>query len=187
MKLWRIFNFLLFIPILTGCGSDDKFETAEKNEISFSPTVCTYSIMPTYGTPIDLITLNIQVNDNNTIDVFCSDFSDYNGSEKVELDYIYGETFEISEDQKQNIITEIKENKINKLENCGDDNSSDGSYKYIYLYDSNGEIIHSCGGLNPYNNRFENTVETILNVLPENTTKDICSKSEDVVKELISE
>ncbi len=187
MKLWKLFNFLLFIPLFIGCDSDTTFETAEKNEIAFSPIVCTYSVMPTCWTPIDCITLNVQVNNDNTVDVFCSDFSDYIGSEEVNLDYIYGETFEISEDQKQNIITEIKENKINELENCGDENSCDGSYRYIYLCDADGESVHSCGGLNPHNNRFEKTVESILSVLPENTTKDIRSKSEEIIGNLMSE
>lgn len=39
--------------------------------------------------------------DNNTVEVYCGDFKDPVDGEKITVDYIYGETFEITEKQRR--------------------------------------------------------------------------------------
>jgi hypothetical protein len=209
MKFRKLFTAVLLTVLFTGCGADaSKDESQEEisssirpdsstsslskdesqEEISYTPIVCRYTVTPTCWTAFDCISLNIEVRDNNTVEVYCSNFSyTIDPETTVTLDYIYGETFDITEAQKQNIISVIEKNRINKIKNCGDDDSCDGSYQYISLCDSDGKTVHNCGGLNPYNQEFENTVDEIMKVLPEDTTTDIRSKSEDVLKEYLTE
>lgn len=157
--------------------------TVEKSaDISYSPIVCKYTSRTGYGTPVDCITANIQINDDDTVTVFYSDFLDRADSETIiSLDYIYGETFDITEDQKQDVITAIQENNILHISECGDESSCDGGYCYIYLFNGEGEAVHSCGGFNPYIDEFRNTETAIREVLPDHTLKDIHNKAEKVL------
>lgn len=171
--------------LLTGCGSS--VSEPEDENIAYSPIVCSYSNMPSYGTVIDFITTNIVVYDNNTVEVYCGDFSDTTvGEEGIELDYIYGETFEITQEEKENIIEAIKRNRIAKLSDC-DSQSDDGSYSYIYLYDENGERIHSCGGLNPEKKRFQDMKSAIRELLPEDVIPAVRQKATEELAEYLLE
>lgn len=182
------FALLYLIVFMTGCEALSETKSSSNDEISFSKVVCKYSSTPSYGTVTDFITLNIIVKDDNIIEVYCGDFSDKIDSEtEINIDYIYGETFNISKEQKQSIITAIEENKIDKLTECGDENSCDGSYRYISLFDSNGEEVHKCGGLNPSNEEFENVYDSILKVLPTDAIKNIYKKSEEILKKQLLE
>lgn len=182
------FAFFYLIAFMTRCGADSNTKEFGEDEVSFSPIVCKYSSMPSYGTVIDFITLNIVVKDDNTIEVYCGDFSDkIDADTEVNIDYIYGETFNISEEQKQGIITAIEENEIDKITECGDENSCDGSYRSISLFNSDGEEIHNCGGLNPSIDKFENVYDSILKVLPKDFIKAICEKSDEALKDQLLE
>lgn len=99
---------LLLAVLLTGCQPTAP-KTISKSEkamdIAYSPIVCKYSVHPGWGSVIDCISTNIQINDDNTVTIFYGDFWD--PTDYVSLDYIYGETFEITEEQKQSIVTAI--------------------------------------------------------------------------------
>lgn len=177
----RLWISLLIVVFLMGCQPAASL-TEKSADISYSPIVCKYSSHTGYGSIVDCITANIQINDDNTVTVFYSDFWDRINSETIiSLDYIYGETFDITEDQKQDVITAIQENNILNISECGDKNSCDGGYCYIYLFDAEGEVAHSCGGLNPPIDEFQNVRTAIHELLPENALKDIHNKAENVL------
>ena len=73
------------------------------------------------------------------------------------------------------------------MKNCGDEESCDGDYSYIRLFDVNGEKVHSCGGLNPSNKKFTNAKNAIFSVLPEGTFRDVHNKATDVLIEYLIE
>ncbi len=159
MKKALLFIMLAFF--LAGCSR-------EPDGIAYSPIVCEYSTTPTFGTAVHCISTNMRVYADNTVEVYCGGFYDRNaGEDGISVDYIYGQKFEITEVDKQSIIAVIKRNNISELSDCGDEDSCDGSYSYIFLFDENGEQVHSCGGLNPDNNRYRNVVEAVTGVLPE--------------------
>lgn len=162
------------------------YDAVSMSKISYSPVVCEYSSSPAYGRTIDFFSTNIKVMDNNTVEVYCGDFKDTVDGEEITVDYIYGETFEITEKQKQKIVDLIKENRINLLGDCST-NSCDGSYRYIKLFDEEGECVHSCGGLNPSKNRFVKTENAIFELLPEDAYRNIREKAEDVLLEFLLE
>lgn len=177
---------LLLAVLLTGCGptASKTISKSEKKamDISYSPIVCKYSVHPGWGSVIDCISTNIQINDDNTVTIFYGDFWDPTNFETtVSLDYIYGETFEITEEQKQSVITAIQKNKIYKIGDCGDKDSCDGGNSYIYLFNADGEVVHTCGGYNPHIDQFENTRTAILDVLPENALRDTDNKTTEVL------
>lgn len=155
----------LFTQLWTGCGTED-------SNISYDTVVCEYTIAPTCWTVIDCIYTHVRINADNTVEIYCTDFLDRSSSgEEIRMDYIYGETIEITEEAKQSVIDALEKNRIAKLSDCGDENSCDGSYEFIALFDENEEAVHSCGGLNPSNKRFNNASESIMDALPEGTYK----------------
>ena len=162
------------------------YDAVSMSDVLYSPVVCQYSCKPVYGRTIDFFTINIKVKDDNTVEVYCSDFKDTVDGEQITVDYIYGETFEITEKQKQEIIDVVKKNKINILGDCST-NSHDGSYEYIKLFDKDGECVYSCGGLNPSNNRFVKTSEAIFELLPKDAYEDIRKKAGDILLEYLLE
>ena len=173
---------LLLAVLLTGCrptASKTVSKSEKAMEISYSPIVCKYSVQPGWGSVIDCISTNIQINDDNTVTISYGDFWD--PTNYISLDYIYGETFEITEEQKQSVITAIQKNKIYKIDDCGDINSCDGGYSYIYLFNADGEEVHSCGGYNPHIEQFENTRTAIATVLPENALRDTKDKATEIL------
>lgn len=124
---------LIIMILLTGC-------TYDEGNVSSSPIVCEYTTTPSCWTVVDCISTNIRIYDDNTVEVYCGDFYDDLGyDEELTIEYIYGEKFEITEEQKQSVISALRKNKISKLSDCGDEDSCDGSYSYIVLFDENGE------------------------------------------------
>jgi len=191
MKKYIGLLFIIISAILIGCSSDDDKVSNDKNDkkadnkskISYESVVCEYTSMPTCWTAIDFISTNIKIYADNTVEVYCGDFHD-NG---IEVEYIYGETFEITEEQKEFVINAIKKNKIEKIENCGDEESCDGDFSYISLFDENGEAVHSCGGLNPSNKKFSNAKKAIFSVLPEDAFRDVHDKATEVLIDYLLE
>ena len=183
MKKYIVLLFGLSSILLVGCSSDDIKKANNKSNVSYETVVCEYTSQPTCWTAIDFISTNIKIYADNTVEVYCSDFQD----NEITVDYIYGETFEITEEQKQYVIDAIKKNKIEKMKNCGDEESCDGDYSYIRLFDVNGEKVHSCGGLNPSNKKFTNAKNAIFSVLPEGTFRDVHNKATDVLIEYLIE
>ena len=172
--------FLITVMVLMGCGA--------KSEVSYAPIVCEYSDYPTCWTSIDCISTNIRIYDNNTVEVYCGDFDDrLSPTETISMDYIYGETFEITEEQKQSVIEALKKNKIEKLSDCSDKDSCDGRYSYIYLFDANGEKVHQCGGLNPHSENWGAAYTAIRAVVPEGAVSDVRSKSEEILIDYLLE
>lgn len=180
MKRKILIYILLITVLLTGCAK------VSESEISYSPVVCQYSSTPNYGMIIEFFSFNIKVLDNNTVEVYCGDFKGKANGEEFTIDYIYGETFEITEEQKQKVIDTIKKNRISALGNC-DTYSCDGADCYIMLFNENGKVIHTCGGLNPDKKRFVRTEDVLFDLLPEGTYSDIREKSVDALIEYLVE
>ena len=190
MKKSVRFLAVIGMAFLMGCSHDDNVSVKTINnrdngndEISYETVVCEYTSIPTCWTALDIISTNVKIYADNTVEVYCGDFED-NG---IEVAYIYGETFEITEEQKQDVIDAIKKNKIYKIKNCGDEDSCDGSYSFINLFDEKGEVVHCCGGLNPSNKKFQNAKNVIFSVLPEDTFKDVHNKATEVLIEYLIE
>lgn len=175
-----LFLLSCVVIIVSGCSK------VSKSEISYSPVVCQYSTSPNWGMTIEFFSFNIKVMDNNTVEVYCGDYEGRANGEEFTVDYIYGETFEITEEQKQEIIDIIKKNKISWLGDCSS-LSTDGSDSYIMLFDENGEVIHTCGGLNPERKRFVKTKDALFDLLPEGTYSDIREKAKTVLIEDLAE
>ena len=143
--------------------------------IAFSPVVCRWEITPCYGTLLDCITTSVEVYSDNTVKVYCGGFSDGEAS----MDYIYGESYEITEEQKQSVIDAIKDNEVYTLGDCGDYDSCDGATQYIRLFDKDGKEAYTCGGLNPFVDRFSNTVKVIKGILPEKVVAEVNAKARE--------
>lgn len=196
-----IIPFMFVVLLLCGCGDKVERDGSDPSELITSNTsttekdsdndnvsiVCEYTSIPTGGFITERITLNIRVLSNNTVEVYCTDFSTEINGEEVTIDYIYGETFEITNKQRKELISIIRENRIASLGDCSSD-SYDGSYLYIKLFDKDGEVIHSCGGLNPMEMEFHETREAIFELLPDMYTSfRIRSDAEQKVAEYLSE
>ena len=52
------------------------YDAVSMSDVLYSPVVCQYSCKPVYGRTIDFFTINIKVKDDNTVEVYCSDFKD---------------------------------------------------------------------------------------------------------------
>lgn len=180
MKKYLIL-FILISILLTGCAADD-------NGVSYAPVVCEYTSTPTCWTVVDSISINIKIYDNNTAEVYCGDFYDRLGyDEEISIEYIYGETFEITEEQKQSVVKALRKNKIAQLSDCGDKDSCDGSTAYIILFDENGEEVHYCGGLNPYGEKYSAAVGAIWEVLPEGKVYEVRDKATEILTDYLLE
>lgn len=188
MKKCAILLLIIVSTILAGCSSDDeKVNDDNKGNVSYETVACEYTSQPTCWTAIDCISTNIKIYADNTVEVYCGDFYDRIATGEITVDYIYGETFEITEEQKQSVIDAVKKNKIEKIGKCGDEESCDGSYSFINLFDANGEVVHICGGLNPSNPKFTNAKNAIFSVLPEDAFRDVNDKATEVLVDYLLE
>lgn len=178
---------VIMAAILCGCTTEKKVMADE--DISYAPVVCEYTTTPVCWTVVDCISTNIKIYNDNTVEVYCGDF--FGGSiyedDRLEIEYIYGETFEITEAQKQFVIETLEKNEIAQIEDCGDNESCDGSYSYIRLFDEDGETVHSCGGLNPYDKNFTESTSAIFSVLPKGTVGNVRNKATDILVDYLLE
>ena len=179
MRLKKIIALLAVAILCTGCANgqnngqtngnentsmDETKETQEAYINSY--IICEYTSAPAYGRNIDFFDMHIRILADNKVEVYFDNFDAMVDGKKITLDKFYTETYEITEEQKQGIIDAIEENDIKTLGDCGTD-SCDGSYMNIYLYDENGQISYSCGGLNPIVERFMNVREEIFQLMPD--------------------
>ena len=185
------------VTALAGCGQsipvpsvpEQSFSNQSANGqstpegIAFSPVVCRWEITPCYGTLLDCITTSVEVYSDNTVKVYCGGFSDGEAS----MDYIYGESYEITEEQKQSVIDAIKDNEVYTLGDCGDYDSCDGATQYIRLFDKDGKETYICGGLNPFVERFENAVHAINGILPEKAVAEVNAKAREKLERYLLE
>lgn len=169
----------LFMMLFTGCVRVEQKE--EELGVSYSNIVCEYYGGPTYGMIEEMFAMHITVYGNNTVEVWTGPF---NYQDEV-LEVIYSETFEITEEQKQDMIDTIRDNRIIELGDIGDPESCDGGDYYIRLFNENGEKVHSCGGTNPFNDNFSTVRDMILELVPLNDRNRIRKESSLITREMI--
>lgn len=149
----KILVFLAAVMLfagLTGCT-----QSGEQDKISFSKVICRYELHPSFS---DNPSINYLVYADNTV-VRSVEFSPE--------EYIEEKRYTISEEQKQTILDAIRQNRLWNLGNCSNNDATDQSFEYIILFDETGEKVHTCGGYNPTNKRFQNAAAVILqNVQP---------------------
>lgn len=143
----------------TGCSSVEKKE--EEMSVSYSNIVCEYYAYSVYGMMQEDFPTHITVYSNNTVEVWTGPFY-YQGEQ---LEVIYSETFDITEEQKQELILAIRENRIIELGDIGNPESCDGGDYYIRLFDAEGNKVHSCGGYNPVDERFDSVRDMIQDLV----------------------
>ena len=173
---------VMSLVFLTGCSINHYVNSGNDN-ISYEPVVCQYTSTPTCWTAIDFISTNIKIYGDNTVEVYCSDFYD-NG---ITVEYIYGETFEITEEQKQEVIDALKKHRKGLLQEKGDEDSCDGDFSNIVLFDENGEAIYCCGGLNPSGKSYKQVKSVIFSVIPEDAYRDVHKKATKVLVDYLIE
>ena len=149
MKKIKTLCLLLITILFIGCR--------EKMTINDNYTkIVEYSSQTSWGMVEDFYELHLCVNNNNTIEIYGT--FDENG---IEIDYIDGIIVNITEEEKNEIISIINKNNYMTIPNNVGTKSSDGSYHYLRFYDESGDIIKECSGLNPTNKRFCNIEESI--------------------------
>lgn len=188
MKMKRLISLLVVLILCVGCSKDKGNNASNEPQTEYinSPIICQYTSTPSYGHTLEVFDFCIKVMDDNKVEVFCTNFRDIVDGEKIKADNFYSETYEITEDQKKAIKDILEENDIKTLGDCGTD-SCDGSYLHIYLYDENGKISYSCGGLNPSTKRFKNTSEAIFQLLPEDIYHTVTEKGQEALVEYLKE
>ena len=188
MKIKKLISLLIVLVLCVGCSKDKGNNASNEPQTEYikSPIICQYTCSPNYGHTLEFFDFCIRVMDDNKVEVFCTNFRDIVDGEKIEVDNFYSETYEITEEKKQEIIDILEENDIKSLDDCSTD-SCDGSYEDIYLFDENGEISYSCGGLNPTNKRFVNTSEAIFQLLPEDIYHTVTEKGQEALIEYLKE
>lgn len=177
----NIFIMCLFLlaGLFTACTTVEQQE--EELGVSYSNVVCEYYGGPTYGMIEEMFSMHIKIYGNNTVEVWTGPF-DYKGEV---LEVIYSETFEITEEQKQDLIDTIRENRIIELGDIGAPESCDGGDYYIRLFDENGEKVHSCGGTNPLNENFSAVWDMIYELVPREDRNRIRKESCMITREMI--
>lgn len=174
---------LIIVIMLMGCATEEN-----KVDFAYAPVVCEYTTAPTCWTVVDCISTNVKVYANNTVEVYCGDFYDSLGlGEEISIEYIYGETFKITEEQKQGIIDVLEKNKKALFAEEEEDDVCDGDFSYIILFDENGEKVHWFEGTGKYGENFRHIKEKMDSVLPEKTVVNVRDKSTEVLVDYLLE
>ncbi len=196
MKKCVALLLIIVSTILAGCSSDDYKvnnhnngkKADNKSNISYETVVCEYTVRPNCWTVVDCISTNVKVYADNTVEVYCSNFYDnIRPDEELSIEYIYGETYEITEEQKQEIVDMLEKNKRKLFAKEREDDICDGDSSYIILFDENGEKVHWCSGLNAYGEVFRLTKEKIFSVLPEKTVENVRDKATEILIDYLLE
>ena len=184
----KLILLLVVMILCVGCGKEkgNNIDNEPQTEYINSPIICEYTSSPAYGHELEFFDFCIRVMDDNKVEVYCTNFEDRIDGEEIKVENFYSETYEITEEQKQEIIDILEENDIKSLGDCSTD-SCDGSYLHIYLFDENGEISYSCGGLNPSTKRFENTRQAIFELLPDGAYHTVTEKGQEALIEYLKE
>lgn len=165
MKKILLIVLIAVTTLLTGCSDNNKIELTENyNEI------VEYETQPSYGTTEDFYILHFRVNNNNTIEIYGTfDEFVFNGEEdvRVTLDYIEGIVMNISEEEKLHMVDTLSKNRFMSLDKDLSTDSLDGSYRFLTVYDEQGNVLRCVGGLNPDNKKFSNIVNSIYELIPE--------------------
>lgn len=178
----KIFCFTILLCLfgfISGCNSVEDLE--QELGVSYSEIVCEYYGGPNYGMIEEMFPTHITVYGDNTVTVWTGPFTESG----LEMEVIYSETYEITEEQKQALIHAIREKKIIKLGDIGYPDSCDGGDYYIRLFDANGEKVYSCGGMNPDNERFDEVRDMILDLVSKEERKRIHEESCKITREAI--
>lgn len=165
--------------VFAGCADVKKQE--DKLGVSYSNIVCEYSAHPSWGLESEVFPIHTTVYADNTVEVWTGPF--YYDGEVIEV--IYSETVEITEEQKQELIDSIKENKIIQLGDIGDPESCDGGDYYIRLFNENGEKVHSCGGTNPVDEAFDEVRDVIYDLISKEDRDRIHEESCKITREAL--
>ena len=166
MKKWfgkrRTYIALLAFGLFL-CGCSIPFDIPGKEEIpEFSEE---YFVGANYGgtsfgTYYDMISAEIILCTNKNVLVFLPESVD------TEAENVLVSTLTITDEQYNNIVNAIDRNKLYRLDPKPDQNVCDGYYRYLNLYDTNGEVCKPCGSYMPQNKKFNDMYTTFIENLP---------------------
>lgn len=152
------------------------------NSVSFrpeSPILVEYSSCPSYGCYTDFYSTHIRIYNDGTVDVYGS---------FVEDGYIEGGTFQISEEQLEEVRKTVDRHPFlwNK-EILPDYGTCDGSYCTLTIYDGDGEVYAEVSGYSPMDPSFCSVSRAVGNVLPDGYWSEVNIKIHDYVLENFGE
>ena len=154
-----VLTAVMLLITMTGC-------TSEKAGVSYDKIICTYSTAPCFGAEYECFSTNYTVYADNKVVVSMGPVELWSADGDVVIDDLGSKEFAITEEQKQSVIKAIEANRVWTLGDCSNHSIMDGSSAHIELYDKNGEVIYTCGGLNPTNLRFGVVSNIVCSLVP---------------------
>lgn len=161
----------LMLTMLCGCtGILAAFATEESAGIAFDPIVCQYESAPIFGYAYECIPTKYTVYADNSIAVSVGPYEAtawYYSDEPFAVEEKEIARYSITEEQKQSVIDAVRKNKLWNLADCSNRTILDGSCRYISLYDAQGSVAHTLGGVNPTNRRFDEVSTLVYSLIPD--------------------
>ncbi len=168
---------ILCMAVLSACAAnaDKEAEKLEKEKgISYEKIVCQYTQKPENPGEYEDYAINYTVYADNRIEIWTGP------CEEAELDVVYSGEHEITEEQKNELIKAIREN---KLAETGSKTAIDEA-KYLCFYDAEGKEVLFCSG----DGETFSAVETVLcGMIPELRISEIKRLSALKTEEAITE
>ena len=90
-------------------------------------------------------------------------------------------TIPLTDKQYSNIENGIDRKKLYMME-IKEDDRTEGSYTYIYLYDENNDLLKKCGGYEPLNKSFNNMHTIIYQNIPQDDLRQLMDDHIEVMK-----
>jgi len=173
----RLMSALLICTLMLGlcaCSVPPVFERLQrKMSVSFDNIICQFSTTTITTDPLysgsngdyPLYT-NIAFYADNTVRIWLSrntrNYNIYSAFEQT--------TAQITDEQKNQLIETIKSNLLD-VEYYGTSDVYTGKWSKIFLYDANGNKVHSCGGYRPNHPSFNAVVSLIRLWFPSNDVR----------------
>lgn len=142
-------------------SEEEKLE--QKRGVSYDNIVFRLEISPKYGFCCGSYSIVYTLYADNRLVTHTCNY-DYDG---VKIDVIVTKEHTVTEEQKQGVIEAFRDNDILNIYEIEPANQSNAIEQQLFLYDSNGDAVHQCGGINPTENEKYNAVfEVIFDLIP---------------------
>ena len=181
MKKRQKIRISILFMILTGLflsGCDQPFGTQEKHDFSEICYVGANYGGASYGTVYDMISADVVLCTDKKVYVYLPSSTGDSSVEKLVA------TLAITDEQYNNIVNAVDRNMLYKLDPKPDYDVCDGYFRYLYLYDTHGEVCDICGGYMPKNKKFNEMYDAFCQNIPCNEINDIRSAYIDQLRKM---
>ncbi len=169
---------LCMLVSLSAC----KYETSEKPTPqqfawSFDKIVCRLEMTSSFGADYDRVPIIYELYADNTLKIFTGPYN----SKKVSLEEVVSWEYSVTNEQRKEIEEAIIDYRIDSLGDMSSDVSAEGVWKYISLFDEQGNVISRCGGLNPRSEGFDTVEYMIRSLVGSKEIKLIKEETRDII------